>query len=174
MSEKHEIMSAAEPTRSGSLSRSGSLDGVQAGKVLQVNLEDEHLYSMGYEQHMRRGFNAWSMTAFCLTGLGLLPSIGGEFSVVVSCWCFLSLFVVCLVFLSLFLCFFFFLFSSSLSFCSLLLPLFLTPTGTLWYSMGYLGLMPMTWGWLAAAFFIMSMVMSLAEMSSSMPTAGGL
>ncbi|EFX04896.1 amino acid permease [Grosmannia clavigera kw1407] len=120
MSEKQDINSNA--VRSGSASLSGSLDGPKAGKVLQVDLEDEQLFSMGYEQHMRRGFNAWSMTAFCLTGLGLLPSVGG----------------------------------------------------TLWYSLGYLGLMPMTWGWLAASFFIMTMVFSIAEMSSAMPTAGGL
>ena len=42
------------------------------------------------------------------------------------------------------------------------------------YSLGYLGLLPMTWGWLAASILIMFQVLSLAEMSSSMPTAGGL
>lgn len=36
------------------------------------------LQEMGYDQQMKRGFNFWSMTAFCLTGLGLLPSLGGE------------------------------------------------------------------------------------------------
>ncbi|KAF2110456.1 amino acid permease [Lophiotrema nucula] len=95
---------------------------VETGKVLKVDIEDEHLYAMGYEQHMKRGFTLWSMIAFCLTGLGLLPSLGG----------------------------------------------------TMWYSLGYLGLLPMTWGWLVASIFILSMVFSLAELSSSMPTAGGL
>ncbi|KAF2727112.1 amino acid permease [Polyplosphaeria fusca] len=92
------------------------------GKVINVDIDDEHLYAMGYEQHMKRGFTLWSMTAFCLTGLGLLPSLGG----------------------------------------------------TLWYSLGYLGLLPMTWGWLAASAFILCVAFSLAELSSSMPTAGGL
>ncbi len=47
------------------------------GKVIDSDVENEKLYYMGYEQHMKRGFNFWSMTAFCLTGLGLLPSLGG-------------------------------------------------------------------------------------------------
>ncbi|KAI1772020.1 amino acid permease [Hypoxylon cercidicola] len=92
------------------------------GKVVDSDTENEKLYYMGYDQHMKRGFNFWSMTAFCLTGLGLLPSLGG----------------------------------------------------TIWFSLGYLGLMPMTWGWLVASFLIMFQVLSLAEMSSAMPTAGGL
>ncbi|KAK6070644.1 choline transport protein [Seiridium cupressi] len=94
----------------------------QGGEILEINNDDEVLNNLGYEQHMKRGFNFWSMTAFCLTGLGLLPSLGG----------------------------------------------------TLWFSLGYLGLMPMTWGWLVASFFIMFEVLSLAEMSSAMPTSGGL
>ncbi|KAK9780676.1 putative Amino acid permease/ SLC12A domain-containing protein [Seiridium cardinale] len=94
----------------------------QGGEILEINNDDEVLHNLGYEQHMKRGFNFWSMTAFCLTGLGLLPSLGG----------------------------------------------------TLWFSLGYLGLMPMTWGWLVASFFIMFEVLSLAEMSSAMPTSGGL
>lgn len=57
---------------------SPEVTSIQGGKVLDVDLEDEHLYNMGYEQHMKRGFNLWSMTAFCLTGLGLLPSLGGN------------------------------------------------------------------------------------------------
>lgn len=40
--------------------------------------------------------------------------------------------------------------------------------------MGYLGFLPMTWGWLIASVFILFKVFSLAELSSSMPTAGGL
>ncbi|POS74949.1 hypothetical protein DHEL01_v206658 [Diaporthe helianthi] len=94
---------------------------VKDGRVLAVTLEDEKLQAMGYEQHMKRGFNSWLMTAFCLTGLGLLPSLGG----------------------------------------------------TIWYSLGYLGLVSMTWGWLIGAFFIMFEVFALAELSLSMPTAGG-
>lgn len=47
------------------------------GKVIDSDVENEKLYYMGYDQHMKRGFNFWSMTAFCLTGLGLLPSLGG-------------------------------------------------------------------------------------------------
>ncbi|KAK6071995.1 choline transport protein [Seiridium cupressi] len=94
----------------------------QGGEILEINNDDEVLNNLGYEQHMKRGFNFWSMTAFCLTGLGLLPSLGG----------------------------------------------------TLWFSLGYLGLMPMTWGWLVASCFIMFEVLSLAEMSSAMPTSGGL
>jgi len=46
-------------------------------KVLNVENDDEHLYAMGYEQHMKRGFTYWSMISFCLTGLGLLPALGG-------------------------------------------------------------------------------------------------
>lgn len=49
-----------------------------AGKVIDTDVENEKLYYMGYDQHMKRGFNFWSMTAFCLTGLGLLPSLGGR------------------------------------------------------------------------------------------------
>ncbi len=56
----------------------GSLvDSINDGNVLAVNVEDERLQALGYEQHMKRGFTFWSMTAFCLTGLGLLPSLGG-------------------------------------------------------------------------------------------------
>ena len=114
---------------------------VSEGKILDVDLDDEQLHSMGYEQHMKRGFNFWSMTAFCLTGLGLLPSLGGR----------------CI----------------SLS-CVPVLPSNGTHKGTIWFSMGYLGLLPMTWGWLVASFLIMTMVFSLAELSSAYPTAGGL
>ena len=115
---------------------------VSEGKVLDVDLDDEQLHSMGYEQHMKRGFNFWSMTVFCLTGLGLLPSLGGKdisLSDIVG--------------------------NSSLT---------TSTQGTIWFSMGYLGLLPMTWGWLVASFLIMTMVFSLAELSSAYPTAGGL
>lgn len=95
---------------------------INDGDLKAVDIEDERLQALGYEQHMKRGFTFWSMTAFCLTGLGLLPSLGG----------------------------------------------------TIWYSLGFLGLLPMTWGWLVAVFFIMFEVFALAELSSSMPTAGGL
>ena len=53
---------------------------IETGKVLKVDIEDENLYAMGYEQHMKRGFTLWSMIAFCLTGLGLLPSLGGNYT----------------------------------------------------------------------------------------------
>lgn len=80
MSDTLKIMGAAEQSLPSPMaSRSGSIDGVQVGKVLDINAEDERLYTMGYEQHMKRGFGAWSMTAFCLTGLGLLPSVGGVY-----------------------------------------------------------------------------------------------
>jgi hypothetical protein len=92
------------------------------GDMSKINADDLGLNALGYQQHMKRGFTFWSMVAFCLTGLGLLPSLGG----------------------------------------------------TLWFSLGYLGLLPMTWGWLSGAFFIMFEVFALAELSSSMPTAGGL
>jgi hypothetical protein len=52
---------------------------VQSGEVVKVDMEDERLHAMGYEQHMKRGFTLWSMIAFCLTGLGLLPSVGGTY-----------------------------------------------------------------------------------------------
>jgi hypothetical protein len=55
----------------------GRAESTQYGKVFEIASEDEILNAMGYEQHMKRGFNFWSMTAFCLTGLGLLPSLGG-------------------------------------------------------------------------------------------------
>ncbi|KUJ17104.1 amino acid permease [Mollisia scopiformis] len=93
-------------------------DPLAAGEIK----DDLLLEAMGYEQHMKRGFSMWSLTAFCLTGLGLLPSLGG----------------------------------------------------TLWFSLGYLGLLPMTWGWLIATIFIHTMVFSLAELGSAYPTAGGL
>ena len=54
------------------------------GKVIDPDVENEKLYYMGYEQHMKRGFNFWSMIAFCLTGLGLLPSLGGTHSALAS------------------------------------------------------------------------------------------
>jgi hypothetical protein len=51
-------------------------DPLEAGEIK----DDLLLEAMGYEQHMKRGFTMWSMTAFCLTGLGLLPSLGGKLS----------------------------------------------------------------------------------------------
>lgn len=50
-----------------------------ASVVLAVDMEDEKLYELGYEQHMKRGFTFYSAIAFCLTGLGLLPSLGGAY-----------------------------------------------------------------------------------------------
>jgi hypothetical protein len=43
--------------------------------------DDIQLEHMGYRQHMKRGFTMSSMTAFCLTGLGMLPSIAGRDSI---------------------------------------------------------------------------------------------
>jgi hypothetical protein len=51
---------------------------VLESKIIDINQEDENLWAMGYEQHMSRGFTSWSMISFCMTGLGLLPSLGGE------------------------------------------------------------------------------------------------
>ena len=39
--------------------------------------DDMRLRELGYKQHMKRGFTMWSLTAFCLAGLGMLPSIAG-------------------------------------------------------------------------------------------------
>ena len=57
---------------------SPSLVSIKDGHVQAVRVDDEQLHDLGYEQKMKRGFTMWSMTAFCLTGLGLLPSLGGE------------------------------------------------------------------------------------------------
>lgn len=58
---------------------------IQDGSMLKSTGEDARLQEMGYEQQMKRGFNFWSMTAFCLTGLGFLPSLGGEPCPALSC-----------------------------------------------------------------------------------------
>jgi hypothetical protein len=39
--------------------------------------DDALLAELGYQQQMRQSFNMWSMTAFCFSGLGLMPSLGG-------------------------------------------------------------------------------------------------
>ncbi|KZV97072.1 amino acid transporter [Exidia glandulosa HHB12029] len=46
--------------------------------------------------------------------------------------------------------------------------------GTIWYTLGYFGLVGMTWGWLVAAVAGQFLVYSLAELSSAYPTSGGL
>jgi len=46
--------------------------------------------------------------------------------------------------------------------------------GTIWNTMGYLGLVGMTWGWLVGAVMGQFLVYSLAELSSAYPTSGGL
>jgi hypothetical protein len=51
-------------------------DQLEAGEIK----DDLLLEAMGYEQHMKRGFTMWVMRAFCLTGFGLLPSLGGKLS----------------------------------------------------------------------------------------------
>lgn len=61
-------------------------NSIKNGRVLAVDLEDERLHALGYEQHMKRGFTLWSMIAFCLTGLGLLPSLGGKYSSLLLCY----------------------------------------------------------------------------------------
>jgi hypothetical protein len=49
---------------------------LEAGEIK----DDLLLEAMSCEQHMKRGFTMWSMRAFCLTGFGLLPSLGGKLS----------------------------------------------------------------------------------------------
>ncbi|KAF7795625.1 hypothetical protein EIP86_006790 [Pleurotus ostreatoroseus] len=46
--------------------------------------------------------------------------------------------------------------------------------GTIWYMMGYCGLVGMTWGWLVGAVMGQPLAYSLAELSSAYPTSGGL
>ncbi|EJD41031.1 amino acid transporter [Auricularia subglabra TFB-10046 SS5] len=46
--------------------------------------------------------------------------------------------------------------------------------GTIWYTLGYFGLVGMTWGWLVGAVMGQFLVYSLAELSSAYPTSGGL
>ncbi|TBU31322.1 amino acid transporter [Dichomitus squalens] len=46
--------------------------------------------------------------------------------------------------------------------------------GTIWYTMGYMGLIGMTWGWLVGAVMGQFLAYSLAELSSAYPTSGGL
>lgn len=45
---------------------------------------------------------------------------------------------------------------------------------TLGYSLGYSGTGGAVWGWLIASLFIQCTAFSMAELCSSMPTAGGL
>lgn len=71
-------MSSKEPETKSTLAASPA-GSISDGRVRAIDIEDERLQDLGYEQHMKRGFNIWSMTAFCLTGLGLLPSLGGVF-----------------------------------------------------------------------------------------------
>jgi hypothetical protein len=110
---------------------SPSLISIADGQAQALRVDDEQLMDLGYEQKMKRGFTMWSMTAFCLTGLGLLPSLGGK--------------------------------SCQSPETSIMANDF---AGTIWYSLGYLGLMSMTWGWIVASCFIMFEVFALAEMSS--------
>ncbi|KAJ3549968.1 hypothetical protein NM688_g5123 [Phlebia brevispora] len=46
--------------------------------------------------------------------------------------------------------------------------------GTIWYMMGYCGLVGMTWGWFVGAVMGQPLAYSLAELSSAYPTSGGL
>ena len=52
-----------------------------------------------------------------------------------------------------------------------LLPSF---ASTLLYGLGTAGTAGMVWGWIIAAFFILMVAMSMAELASAMPTSGGL
>lgn len=45
---------------------------------------------------------------------------------------------------------------------------------TIGYSFGYAGTAGAVWGWLVASLFIQATAFSMAELCSSMPTAGGL
>ncbi|KAI2639201.1 amino acid permease [Xylaria nigripes] len=45
---------------------------------------------------------------------------------------------------------------------------------TMWYGIAYAGAAANTWGWLVSVLFIMCIAASMAELSSSMPTSGGL
>lgn len=45
---------------------------------------------------------------------------------------------------------------------------------TIGYSLGYSGTAGAVWGWLVASLFIQATAFSMAELCSSMPTAGGL
>ncbi|KAH7103349.1 amino acid transporter [Auriculariales sp. MPI-PUGE-AT-0066] len=46
--------------------------------------------------------------------------------------------------------------------------------GTIWYTMGYFGLVGMTWGWLVGFLGGQFLVYSLSELASAYPTSGGL
>ncbi|KAF2860654.1 amino acid transporter [Piedraia hortae CBS 480.64] len=60
----------------------------------------------------------------------------------------------------------------SVSFAVLgLLPSFGT---TLYYTMGFAGTAAMSWGWLVSSIGVTAVALSMAELCSSMPTAGGL
>ncbi|CAG8980197.1 hypothetical protein HYALB_00012389 [Hymenoscyphus albidus] len=62
--------------------------------------------------------------------------------------------------------------SFSVSFACLgLLP---SIASTLVYNLGYIGLSGSVWGWLVAALWIQCVALAMAELCSSMPTAGGL
>lgn len=62
--------------------------------------------------------------------------------------------------------------SFSVSFACLgLLP---SIASTLSFNLGYIGLSGSVWGWLVAALFIQCVALAMAELCSSMPTAGGL
>jgi len=45
---------------------------------------------------------------------------------------------------------------------------------TLNYNLAYVGRAGSVWGWIVAGIWIQSVVLGLAELCSSMPTAGGL
>ncbi|EKM57619.1 uncharacterized protein PHACADRAFT_251336 [Phanerochaete carnosa HHB-10118-sp] len=60
------------------------------------------------------------------------------------------------------------------SLCSSELAVLPGVAGTIWYTMGYCGLVGMTWGWLVGAVMGQPLAYSLAELASAYPTSGGL
>ncbi|KAK9318944.1 amino acid transporter [Lipomyces orientalis] len=63
---------------------------------------------------------------------------------------------------------------SSFSVSFSILGLLPSIASTLTYNLGYSGPAGAIWGWIVAGFFIQFVVLSMAELCSSMPTAGGL
>ena len=55
-----------------------TMESDEESTTLLLPKDDALLAELGYQQHMRRSFDMWSMTAFCMSGLGLMPSLGGR------------------------------------------------------------------------------------------------
>lgn len=60
------------------------------------------------------------------------------------------------------------------SFLAQILGLLPSIASTITFSLGYAGTAGTVWGWLIAALMIQSTAFSMAELCSSLPTAGGL